>query len=297
MQLIDFIITVFCKIDDMLKKILQSGRLRQRGPQPKLSDSEVIAMEVIGEFLGQDTDEEIHSYFRTHWSNLFPSIPDRSVFVRQSANLWAVKEKLRQQYLATLIDPKDKLRIIDGFPLPVCNFRRAYFAKAFKGSAAYGFCASKNLTYYGLKGHLLVDACGVIVDMTVTAANIDEREAFFDLVHHIPAKVLGDKGYILRETRKQDLHDMGIQLETPLRDNMKETRPAPYLRWLGKTRRIIETVIGQLSERLHIEKIRARDLWHLTNRIGRKLLSHTVAHVIARAQGIPGLRFDDLITV
>ena len=297
MQLLDFIITVFCKIDDMLKDIFKNKRLRQRGPQPKLSDSEAITMEIVGEFLGKDCDEDIHAYFKTHWSNLFPCIPDRSVFVRQSANLWAVKQKLRQQFLATLCSENAGLRIIDGLPMPVCNFRRAYFSKNFKGMAAYGYCASKNLTYYGLKGHLLIDADGVIVDMTVTAANVDEREAFFDLAHQVPFKALGDKGYILRKTHKQDLQRIGVELETPLRDNMRDTRPPRYVGLLNKTRRIIETVIGQLTDRLNIEKIRAKDLWHLTHRIGRKLLSHTVAHCIARSLGITGLRFDDLITI
>ncbi|TAN35447.1 hypothetical protein EPN27_03860 [Patescibacteria group bacterium] len=77
---------------------------------------------------------------------------------------------------------------------------------------------------------------------------------------------------------------------------MQDARSPKYVRLLNKTRRIIETVIGQLTERLHIEKIRARDLWHLTNRIGRKLLSHAMAHVVARTQGILNLRFDNLIT-
>ena len=78
---------------------------------------------------------------------------------------------------------------------------------------------------------------------------------------------------------------------------MRETRPPRYVRLLNKTRRIIETVIGQLTDRLNIEKVRAKDLCHLTMRIGRKLLIHTVAHCIARAQGITGLRFDDLIAI
>lgn len=297
MQLIDFIITIFCKIDDMLKNILKDNRLRQRGPQPKLSDSELITMEIVGEFLGKDCDEDIHSYFKTYWSNLFPFIPDRSVFVRQSANLWAVKAKLRELFVAMLLtDNSSNLRIVDGFPMPVCNFRRAHFSKVFKGDAHYGHCASKNLTYYGFKGHLLINASGVIVGLAVAAANVDEREAFFDLADLVPCKGIGDKGYILRESHKQELQEMGVELETPLRDNMHETRSPGYLRCLNKTRRIIETVIGQLTERFHIEKVRARDLWHLTNRIGRKLLSHTVAHVIARIQGIPGLRLDNLIT-
>jgi hypothetical protein len=48
-----FIVSVFCMVDDRLK---DRGPLRQRGPTPKLSDSEVITIEVVGEFLGIDTD-------------------------------------------------------------------------------------------------------------------------------------------------------------------------------------------------------------------------------------------------
>jgi len=39
---------------------------------------------------------------------------------------------------------------------------------------------------------------------------------------------------------------------------------------------LVETVIGQLTERFHTERIRARNLWHLANRVIRKLLAHTV---------------------
>ncbi|EKF05809.1 hypothetical protein FDUTEX481_00667 [Tolypothrix sp. PCC 7601] len=41
---------------------------------------------------------------------------------------------------------------------------------------------------------------------------------------------------------------------------------------MQRFRRLIETVIGQLVERFHIEKIRARDMWHLTSRLNRKII-------------------------
>lgn len=53
-------------------------------------------MEVVGEFLGIDTDKGIHGYFKRHWAELFPRIPDRSAFLRQSANLWSYKQQLHQ---------------------------------------------------------------------------------------------------------------------------------------------------------------------------------------------------------
>jgi hypothetical protein len=55
---------------------------------------------------------------------------------------------------------------------------------------------------------------------------------------------------------------------------MKEDKPKGFLKWLVSTRRLVETVIGQLSERFNIEKVRARDLWHEISRFWRKLLAH-----------------------
>ncbi|MCK4983476.1 MAG: hypothetical protein KAS17_11165 [Victivallaceae bacterium] len=45
----------------------------------------------------------------------------------------------------------------------------------------------------------------------------------------------------------------------------------------------METVIGQLNERFNIEKVRARDMWHLTVRIGRKLLAHTKTYTLGNS--------------
>ena len=56
MSLEDFIITILCWVEEHLNALLGDQRLRQRGFAPKLADSEVITMEVVGEFLGLDTD-------------------------------------------------------------------------------------------------------------------------------------------------------------------------------------------------------------------------------------------------
>lgn len=61
-----FIIAVFCKIDDLLKEITQTNRVRHRGFAPALCDSEVLTMEIVGEYQGIDTDQGIWKYFRNH---------------------------------------------------------------------------------------------------------------------------------------------------------------------------------------------------------------------------------------
>lgn len=54
--------------------------IRKRGPGPKLSDAEVITMEIAGESLGMDCDKTIHRYFRDHWRHLFPNLGTRTTF-------------------------------------------------------------------------------------------------------------------------------------------------------------------------------------------------------------------------
>lgn len=57
MSIDEFIIAVFCLIDDELEKIVEKKKLHRRGPMPELADSEVLTMEIVGEFLGKDCDK------------------------------------------------------------------------------------------------------------------------------------------------------------------------------------------------------------------------------------------------
>ena len=163
----------------------------------------------------------------------------------------------------------DDSHIIDGFPMEICNFKRAYFLRLFKADADYGYCASKNKTYYGFKGHLLISLNGIITGIVITAANVDEREAALNFEDDIKGLLLGDKGYISAE-KKEAFLKKGIILETPLKDNMKDNKPSSVKKTMGNARRLVETVIGQLAERFNIEKIRARDTWHLLSRVFQK---------------------------
>jgi hypothetical protein len=79
----EFIIAVFCCVDDLLKEITQGRPIRSKGFAPFLTDSEVI----MAEYQGIDADQAIWQYFRRHWLAWFPAVGSRSAFVRQAANL------------------------------------------------------------------------------------------------------------------------------------------------------------------------------------------------------------------
>src|SRR5215211_3735157 len=132
MDLERFMIAVFCTIDDFLSE--RHPKLRQRGPQPRLADSEVLTIETVGEFLGINTDQGLYTYFRRHFGHLFPRLlgVQRTTFTRQAANLWAVKSAL-WQHLAATMSQDGALVIIDSLPVPVCRFARAHRCRRFAG--------------------------------------------------------------------------------------------------------------------------------------------------------------------
>lgn len=294
MSLADFIISIFCVIEDELKK-LNLSTLRQRGFEPGFSDSEVITLEVVGEFLGMDTDKGIWRYFKTHWSHFFPRIPCRTTFIRQAANLWKVKQFLHGVMSKACGGNSDPWHIVDGLPMPVCSLGHAHSCQLFKNQAHHGYCAAKDEHYYGFKGHILINSEGVIWSSDLAAANVDERDVLPLMTGGVQGLLLGDKGYI-RPILSQEMEQNGIKLLTPVRCNMKKGVWEKAKKFFGDTRRRIETVISQLSERFHAEKVRARDLWHLTSRWARKMLSHTLAIWINKMRGANPLDFEGIIS-
>lgn len=105
----------------------------------------------------------------------------------------------------------------------------------------------------------------------------------------------GDKGY-LSALFKEDLRKVGILLDTPVRSNMTDGCTREERKERSNARRLIETVLSQLTERFHLARVRARDLLHLTSRVERKLLAHTVVFALNRIFHREPLDFDGLVT-
>jgi hypothetical protein len=145
----EFIIAVFCCVDDLLQEMTQGQAIRQKGFAPALADSEVITMEVVAESQGIDADQAIWNYFRRHWLVLFPGLGSRSTFVRQAANLWQYKERL-QQRLAAQMGRSSRMSIwsmVFPFPCAVSVVRRA--AAVFEGERPSAIARQKSRPIMG----------------------------------------------------------------------------------------------------------------------------------------------------
>ncbi|MFB6285698.1 MAG: IS982 family transposase [Candidatus Bipolaricaulia bacterium] len=257
----------------------EGGPLPARGP-------DLLVCKPVGEFLQKNTDSAIFTYFRRHHEDLFPVLQKIhwTTFVRQSANLWAVKAMLLQRPLRRLwrsprawVDPR--LSAVDSFPMPVCRFIRASQCKVFRAEAAYGFDETTKQTMYGFRDYVEVAWPGVITSVSVAPANEHDATVAPEVLEGGPERgcrtVLGDKNYW--NPRFEVNLDDAIRLEAPSRESNSSGWP-PLL--VGRRRRA-ETAISQLCQRFGAKQVYTRDRWHLTSRWMRKICSHTIGVISA----------------
>jgi hypothetical protein len=291
----EFIITVYCLVCEHYQVIKNTYPLRRGGFAPALSDEEVITMELCGEYFKLATEKDLFSYFRTHYAHFFPRLTERTLFVRQAANLWQVKAALQQRLPQISGHAADPVQIIATLPLPVCGYTRSGRDRCFKPWADYGHCAAKQLDYYGFKLGRRSARCGMIISFPLLPARPHDIRLLDDLVEGFVGWVPADKGFIdaFRQALLAERH--GIMVVTPPRKGMTTPHRAALLKLCARLRKGVETVGAHLTERFAVARIRVHDLWHFHPRLIRKVLAHTVGVFLNLQSGRPPLDLDGLV--
>jgi hypothetical protein len=283
----DFCLYVYVIVDDFCQRM--APLLKRPGPAPQCSDSELIALCLIGECKGWDIETDLLSNLQAY-RHLFPHLPEQSRFNRRRRNLMWVINVMRRLLLAHLDIAQDNQCVIDSLPISVVHFHLvpASTAEWPAYGATFGKVSTKKQTIYGYKLHLLVTLNGVIRDFELAPANVTDLEAGFELLtEQTDLTVVGDKGYISAENAAELLRDNRIRLLTLPRANQKQQLPPSARRLLNRVRQIIETVNGQLTEQFNIETNHAHSFWGLCARLYTKLTAHTLCIYINRLLGKP----------
>jgi hypothetical protein len=292
MNLDDFIVHIFCETDNFMKKSCPPRRLRTRGPLPQLADSEVLSMEIVGEFLGLEKDKAIFDFFKRFYRHYFPKLTCRVSLARHAAKLWAVKQTLFQHITRRFADT---VLVLDSVPITVCKFVRAKNCQLFKGVAAYGKELG-NQTFYGFRLHVKINSVGMIQAFNLAPANVHDIHMVGELTTGDQGLLLGDRAYLSEPLKQELLAHQGLELSVPTKYGQPTDLDRAQVRARKRTRRLIETVGSQLVERLKIKRMWARDIWHLTNRMYRKVLAHTFSVMFCLREGLSPLSFSKLVT-
>lgn len=292
----NFIIRTFLIVCGQYREIVQSHPIRHRGFPPKLSDEEVITMEVCGEYFGANDDKAIFEYFSTHYRHFFPALSERSQFVRQAAALWQVKALIQSAITRISGEADDPMQIIDTMPLPVCVYTRSQRDRCFQPDADYGYCSAKEMHYYGFKLGLRISRNGMILHYPLLPARPHDVQLLDDLLEDFSGVAIADKGFIDAWRQERLATKRAVELIVPARKNMTVQLPRTLRPLCSRLRKRVETVGSQLTERFQMDATRAHDLWHYQHRLIRKILAHTLCVFINLLDGLPPLHLEALLS-
>ena len=266
------LISVAAVVQKMMKTLYDAhfpnAENRRPGRNLDCPDADIIAIGWLLEYIGvSDSEHSGYRRLKAELSTVFPCLPERSRFNRRRRNLLGASEVIRRTLTQFL--PQTDVYIVDSFPMPICDGKRAEAStsdlKWADGSgtlATYGPCATKSLgTFFGFRGHLITTQQGIRVDFAIASAHIDDREVLPVLSEagKYPI-VLGDKGDHVSKPLQQELIETeNICLWFPtLRNNQKQQYPEAFRKLQVRLRRRIETTIGQLTEQFHVSRVRAQ---------------------------------------
>jgi len=151
-------------------------------------------------------------------------------------------------YLHSCFGQCTGVSVMDSTKIAVCHNRRIKSHKVFKDIGRRGKTSVD--WFFGFKLHLVCNDQGELLNIAVTAGNIDDRKPVLTLLKGLSGKVVADRGYISQKLFEQLLTQMGIQLITKPKRNMKNKLMPLINKLLIRKRSIIETITLPIEKHL-----------------------------------------------
>jgi DDE family transposase len=290
----DLLTIMYVLIDDWYqqhgKRLLQG----KPGVKPIFSDSEVITLLLAMDFLPFPGETQFLGFMRANYLSLFPLLPDQSQFNRRARSLRLLVEELRRSWLRQLAVTEERQFLLDTKPVPVVGYKRSKRHSEFRGSADYGYCASRNMHYFGYKLVSITTLNGLPLVYDLVPASTDEREAAETVLSYLSGcAIYGDKGFIGEEWQLQIYEQTGNRIWTVKRVNQHEQNEKAFDRWLNSIRERIEGAFNEIQNTgRNIERLLAKTVLGVSTRVIAKMTSHALKHLLRQSFGIDVQTFE-----
>ena len=280
---ITYIMTIiFVLVDDWYQKEGRKLLKGKVGKKPIFTDSEVITLMLVQDFIPFGSETQYLGFIRANYLALFPRLLDQSQFNRRARALRLLVEQFRRYLIIQKGWHREAQFLLDTKPVPVMDYKRSKSHSDFAGSANYGFCASRNLKYFGYK---LVAVCtlhGIPMVYDLVPANTDERKAAEAVIDHFSfCDLFANKGFLGSQWQALIFDQTNNLIWTPRRSNQYYQNARCLDRWLSSLRERIEGVFHEIQNTgRNIERLLSKTVLGLCTRVISKMTSHLLRIVL-----------------
>ena len=266
---------IFCLIDDFCKhfeqlhvKYLLPKMSVKRKRHCQMTTSEIMTIIVMFHYSHYRTFKDFYLYcILIQHKQDFPKALSYNRFIELMPTTFMPLFVC----VSALTGEKTGRYFIDSSKLPVCHNLRIYRNKVFKDVAKRGKTSTG--WFFGFKLHLIFNDKGELMSFHLTSGNIDDRAVVEEMVKKLKGWLIGDRGYISQKL-KDSLINTGVELITKVKKNMKQKVISPMKQYYLDKRVMIETIIDQLKNLLHIDHSRHRSIMNFQINVLGGLLAY-----------------------
>jgi len=259
------LISIYLTVCDLLKNgVSESSRRFSNNSHYAFTDEEAISLYLFGIISGHTTIKNIYNYTNSHLREWFPQLGGYEAFSyrlnRISDGFVALCERLvEQRQDAETVNAVDW--VVDSLPIILAGPKRSSRGKSAADLANKGYCASKDLYFYGVKLHLV----GIVRPTTIplpsfmgiAPASESDNQMLKQVSHQLyNGRIFADKAYADGGHKKVLLEDQNTKLLTPIK-KVKNLFSFPgadtFSRWVSSIRQPIESFFNWLQEKTKIQ--------------------------------------------
>jgi hypothetical protein len=321
-----FLTTLYVITDDLCTSVVLPKMPTTGGPEPKLSDAEVLCLGLAAQWrsgVPWKTERGLVRYALKHLRPFFPGMTSQSAFNRRLRRLWGAYILMQQAIADQLWSPED-CEIMDCAPVPVARGARSFHPGWLADIARIGK-GGNDRYFYGLHVLLVVSASGVVTGWTLAAGNIQDRwlaelllssragqpqlagpespdgslrlEPPTDWIgptqscgsnRHCP--IVADLGYNGADWSEHWATDYEAVVLTPPEGERHSARM-----WFSSLRQAIETAFAALCDSFGLHFPEAHTTWGLLTRMAAKVAAYNCGMLLNRSLGRPDLALATLI--
>ncbi len=226
----DFIIELFCRVDDRMSEA-------EKHPQANLYPSEVVTLALVFALKGVG-NRAFYRWLKRDYGHLFPQLPDRTRLFRLFNS--------HRPWLDRFMAAPSLIGLIDTFGIELIHPRREG-----RSDQQIGRKGKSNWRWIvGGKLCVLLNHLGLVVGWACDTANVYDGSAFQDLVDSVADDMLvfSDTGF-----DKKDWHPTNLKL---------------CKRGEWNTRMLVETMLSMVTTVCHFKKVAHRVWSYFESRLG-----------------------------
>ncbi len=254
-------IVAYVVCDDIIKSLKIN-----EDPQARMSMAEVMTTAIVAAIEYSGNLEKARRALKS--KKYIPNMLCKSQLNRRlhniPQNVWmAVLQNLSIEFDKHNIE---NVFIIDSFPIPVCKLARRGRNKIYSEKKYFGYCASKQEFFLGLKLHMLCDVNGNPIQFLLLPASESDVSSFKKMKLNLPknSSIYADKAYNDYKYEDRLVQEKQIHLMPVRKKNSKRKGSYFLAKIRRRKRKIVETAFSC------IEKLMPRSI-HAVTKAGFEL--------------------------